>query len=76
MMNARAWKQRTHKQRRGEEKKTHCQNAVDAATMDFGVKQGRPGNRPGVWVSGMQMLMQLDFLGGNSLILFTSPIIL
>lgn len=76
MMNARAWKQRTHKQRRGEEKKTHCQNAVDAATMEVGVKQGRPGNRPGVWVSGMQMLMQLDFLGGNSLTLFTCPIIL
>lgn len=44
---------------------------VDAATMEVGVKQGRPGNRPGVWVSGMQMLMQLDFLGGNSLTLFT-----
>lgn len=62
MVNARSW-------RRGEEKKTHCQNAVDAATMDVGVKQGRPGNRPGVWVSGMQMLMQLDFLGENPLII-------
>lgn len=31
-----------------------CHCSYDGA-FDVGVKQGRPGNRPAVWVSGMQI---------------------
>lgn len=40
---------------RGEDALSECCHCSYDGAFDVGVKQGRPGNRQGVWVSGMQI---------------------